>query len=100
METEKCTIKNKSCTTFPFFLEWKKGGLTAMTITSTELKQNLSHYLLLSQKEDVIITKNGKIIAKLVNPNLDKAALLRSLEGIIPSDITLEEAMEERRLKL
>jgi antitoxin (DNA-binding transcriptional repressor) of toxin-antitoxin stability system len=100
METEKCTIKNKSCTTFPFFLEWKKGELTAMTITATELKRNLSHYLLLSQKEDVIITKNGKIIAKLANPNLNKADLLTSLFGTLPNDRSPEEILEERRQKL
>ena len=36
-----------------------------MSITATELKNNLGKYLLLSAKEDVFITKNGKIVAKL-----------------------------------
>ena len=31
-----------------------------MSITATELKNNLGKYLLLSAKEDVFITKNGK----------------------------------------
>ena len=39
-----------------------------MSITATELKNNLGKYLLLSAKEDVFITKNGKIVAKLANP--------------------------------
>ena len=34
-------------------------------ITATELKNNLGHYLELSSKEDVFITKNGKPIAVL-----------------------------------
>ena len=36
-----------------------------MSITATELKENLSKYLLLSATEDVYITKNGKIVSKL-----------------------------------
>lgn len=39
-------------------------------VTATELKNNLSHYLKLSRKEDVFITKNNKIISVLVNPQL------------------------------
>lgn len=39
-------------------------------VTATELKNNLSHYLKLSKKEDVFITKNNKIISVLVNPQL------------------------------
>ncbi len=41
-----------------------------MSITATELKQNLGKYLLLSASEDVYITKNGKVVAKLTKPNL------------------------------
>ena len=43
-----------------------------MSITATELKNNLGKYLLLSAKEDVFITKNGKIVAKLTNPHQDR----------------------------
>lgn len=39
-----------------------------MSITATELKMNLSKYLLLSATEDIYITKNGKVILKLTNP--------------------------------
>ena len=39
-----------------------------MSITATELKLNLSKYLLLSATEDIYITKNGKIVSKLTNP--------------------------------
>ena len=67
-----------------------------MTVTATELKMNLGKYLLLSENEDINITKNGKIIAKLTNPYQDRVELAQSLFGILPSDITLEEAREER----
>lgn len=71
-----------------------------MSITATELKSNLGKYLALSQHEDVFITKNGKIIAKLSNPNIDRVALAKSLVGIIPPDVTVEEARKERVSKI
>lgn len=42
-----------------------------MSITATELKQNLGKYLMISATEDVFITKNGKVVAKLSNPYQD-----------------------------
>ena len=67
-----------------------------MSITATELKENLSKYLQLSATEDIYITKNGKVIAKLTKPFEDRIKLVESLVGIIPPDITLEEARDER----
>ncbi len=67
-----------------------------MSITATELKQNLGKYLMLAATEDVFITRNGKIVAKLSNPYQDRVDVAKSLFGIIPSDITVEEARDER----
>ena len=67
-----------------------------MSITATELKMNLSKYLLMAEHEDVYITRNGKIVAKLSNPFQDRVDAVKSLLGVIPSDVTLEEAREER----
>ena len=67
-----------------------------MSITATELKANLSKYLLLSATEDVYITRNGKVISKLTNPIQERVAVAKSLFGILPDDITEEEAREER----
>ena len=67
-----------------------------MSITATELKLNLSKYLTLAETEDIYITKNGKVIAKLSNPYQDRVDIAKSLFGILPADITLEEARKER----
>ncbi len=67
-----------------------------MSITATELKQNLGKYLELCEREDVLITKNGKVVAKLSNPFIEREAAVRSLFGVLPPDVTLEEAREER----
>ena len=67
-----------------------------MSITATELKQNLSKYLLLSATEDIFITKNGKIVSKLCSPFQDRVEVAKSLFGSVPATVTMEEANEER----
>ena len=67
-----------------------------MFITATELKTNLGKYLILAETEDIYITRNGKVVAKLSNPYQDRVEVAKSLFGILPADITLEEAQEER----
>lgn len=71
-------------------------GDVVMSITATELKQNLGKYLLISATEDVFITKNGKVVAKLTNPYQDRVDMAKSLFGSVPQNITLEESKQER----
>lgn len=71
-----------------------------MSITTTELELNLGKYLQLAENEDVFITRNGKVVAKLSNPNADRVEMAKSLLGVIPADITLEEARMEKAAKL
>ncbi len=52
--------------------------------------------MILSATEDIFITKNGKIIAKLTNPYQDRVKTAKSLFGILPKDVDLEEAKAER----
>ena len=57
-----------------------------MFITATELKSNLGKYLLLAAEEDIYITRNGKVVAKLSNPNHDRVDIAKSLFGILSAD--------------
>lgn len=52
-----------------------------MSITATELKTNLSKYLLLAEKEDIYITRNGRVVAKLTSPYQNRVDTARSLFG-------------------
>ena len=70
-----------------------------MLITATEFKTNIGKYLTLVNEEEIIITKNGKGIAKLSPLKEDKVKMVESLFGIIPNDMTLEQAREERLKK-
>lgn len=71
-----------------------------MSITATELKKNLGKYLLLAETVDIFITRNGKVVAKLTNPNQDRVNRAESLFGILSDDRTLEESKKERLSKI
>ncbi len=68
-----------------------------MQITATELKLNLGHYLDLVSSEDIWITKNGKSIAKLINPNVSAVdAISGLLKGSVPEETDRHSLREER----
>lgn len=67
-----------------------------MSITASELKANLGKYLILAATEDVFITQYGKVVAKLTNPFQDRIDVAKSLFGILPQTMTLEDVREER----
>jgi hypothetical protein len=71
-----------------------------MSITAAELKVNLEKYLMLAETKDIYITHNGKVVAKLSNPYQDRVDVAKSLFGILPTDMTLEEAQAESLDKL
>lgn len=68
-----------------------------MSITATELKNNLSKYLSLANEQDIYITQYGKIVAKLTVPFESKEDIAKSLFGSIPDTMTLEDSIKERR---
>ena len=67
-----------------------------MSITATELKENLGKYLMLAETEDIFITKNGKVIAKLTSPHKSRLEAARSLFGILPKDTDFDAIKAER----
>jgi antitoxin (DNA-binding transcriptional repressor) of toxin-antitoxin stability system len=68
-----------------------------MVITATELKANIGYYLDTVSHDDVFITRNGKLAAKLSSPIQDKQAILDSLVGITANNpVSFEEARRER----
>lgn len=56
-----------------------------MVVNSTEMQNNFGKYLILSLKEDIVITKNGIEIAKLT-----------SFESKSASDVTVEDSVCEK----
>ena len=74
-----------------------------MQITLTELKGNLGKYVEISRDEDILITKNGKIISRLTEPfterkeKMEKKKIAKELVGSIKGEhISLDDIRTER----
>ncbi len=65
-----------------------------MVVTSTDFKTNLGKYLDLLANEDIIITRNGRKIAKLIKEEDDTLSEVRSLFGIL-ADTKLSRMSDE-----
>ncbi len=53
-----------------------------MIVTATEFKNRVGVYLEAAQKEDVIITKNGKYAARLTTAGKNEHPLTENLVGV------------------
>lgn len=69
-----------------------------MLITATEFKENIGKYLTLADSEDIIITKNGKQVAKLSGINKSGALRTDSLIGVIPDSTVEPKRLRKERL--
>lgn len=71
-----------------------------MNVTATEFKLNFGKYLDLLRTEDIWITRNGKIVAKMINPNVSSVDLISGvLSGRVSPDIDRHSLREERLSK-
>jgi antitoxin (DNA-binding transcriptional repressor) of toxin-antitoxin stability system len=71
-----------------------------MIVTATEFKTNFGKYLDLLSHEDIFITRNGKTIAKVTNPQVSAVASLRGLlTGKVPAGFDRDSIREERLSK-
>ena len=51
---------------------------------------------MLAASEDIFITRNGKVVAKLSSPHQDRVDIAKSLFGILSNESTLEQVREDR----
>jgi len=69
-----------------------------MLITTTELKENIGKYLAFADSEDIVITKNGKQVAKLIGIRKKSSFLTDSLIGVISDQAVDPTQLREERL--
>ncbi len=67
-----------------------------MLVSSTEVQNNFGRYLEMASGEEVIITKNGTAVARLIGIRLQEKTLSERLRGILPADIDYETVKAER----
>ena len=67
-----------------------------MNVTATEFKNQLGWFLDRATEEDVYISKNGKVVAKLCTPNKTRVDSAKHLFGSIPADFDVDGAFAER----
>ncbi len=69
-------------------------------ISVSELKTNAGKYVTMAKDQDILITKNGKIVAKIVSAKPDKKAAWKHLTELFKdvqlTDADIEAAREER----
>lgn len=76
-----------------------------MEITLTELKENLGKYVIKSQEEDILITKNGKIVSRLTEPfsarkeKMEKQRIAMELIGSAKGEYMSLDDIRAERLK-
>lgn len=67
-----------------------------MIVNSTEIQNNFGKYLELASGQEIIITKNGLPVARLLGVKDTVSFLADRLVGIVPPDIDENKAKSER----
>ena len=71
-----------------------------MQVTATEFKLNFGKYLEMVVAEDIYITRNGKTVAKMINPNVSAVdSIAGILAGKVSPDTDRHSLREERQAK-
>lgn len=65
-------------------------------VSLSELRANPGKYVGMAQTQDIYITKNGKVAARLTGVHIDKAESARALFGLLPNEVDLDAAREEK----
>lgn len=68
-------------------------------ISLSDLKANTGKYVMMAQEQDVFITKNGKLVAKIVTAKPNKEEAFKRFLSLFPEkglDLDPDEAREER----
>lgn len=69
-------------------------------ISISEFRNNIKHYSQLVKEEDILVVNNGKPIMRITDPMKDNIARMKSIKGILKTDKSFEEIMEEKLLDI
>jgi prevent-host-death family protein len=69
-----------------------------MMVNSTEVRNNFGKYLDMASQQEIVITKNGLAVARLLGADKTVSFLSERLVGLIPEN-TDENALKIERLR-
>jgi len=69
-------------------------------VSSTEVQNNFGKYLDMASKQEIVITKNGATVARLIGMRIKEKSLAEQLRGIIPADVDEKAIKAERMSRL
>ena len=67
-----------------------------MIVNSTDIQNNFGKYLELASGQEIVITRNGTAVARLIGIKETVSFLSDRLVGIIPCDVDEKDAKDER----
>lgn len=71
--------------------------MTIITATATQMQNNFGKYLsIVMEGNEVIVTKNGKEVGRLIPKSATVSYLTDSLTGVIKGNVSIEDARAER----
>jgi prevent-host-death family protein len=73
--------------------------ILAMIVKSTDVQNNFGKYLEIASRQEVVITKNGLPVARLLGMRDTVSFLADRLVGVVPYDVDEDEAKSERLAK-
>ena len=65
-----------------------------MSIPINEFKANIEQYLLSVRTEDLFIRLDGDVVMRLTNTKRDRRKTAESLLGVVPADLTPDQARD------
>lgn len=68
-----------------------------MIVNSTDMQNNFGKYLEMATDQEIVITRNGTAVARLVGMQLKERSLSEQLRGIIPLNVS-EKAIKSERM--
>jgi prevent-host-death family protein len=69
-----------------------------MIVNSTEVQNNFGKYLELAAQQEIVITKNGQTVARLLGVDKTVSFLSERLVGLIPENVD-EDALKSEHLR-
>jgi len=68
-----------------------------MIVSSTDVQNNFGKYLEIASGQEIVITKNGTAVARLIGIGRKEKSMAERLRGIIPADAD-EKAIKDERM--